>query len=229
MDARDIETVKRHLGAMFDELLAARRGDGAPAEHLPLEEDVSGGTPQGSPVSGDELSAAAASRWRLADERTGETYSWPEGLDEYETFRIFDCTTAPLGQYAVGKVTNVKNEYWGQLRPYFVVFKLGAGGGSKQPIAVFVAADDFEQTADYIAVIRGAGGKRGQRMFPPDQAPPQAYEGLSVVTFRDRIAGTQRFSGFNRLAVAANEEDAETMLRHAAIQVVLRHGPHGTE
>lgn len=228
MDTRDIETVQRHLGAMFDELLAARRDDAAPAEPSPVEEDVLRETLSGS-SSDDELAAAAMSLWRLADERRDETYSWPEGLDEYATFRVFDCTTAPLGQYAIGKVVNVEREYWGQRRPYFVVFKLGAGGGSKQPIAVFVAADNFEQTADYIAVIRGAGGPRGQRMFPPDQAPPTPYDGLSVVTFRDRVAGTPRFSGFNRLAVAANEEDVETMLRHAAIQVLLRHRPHATE
>ncbi|MGH3137269.1 MAG: hypothetical protein ACRDPV_12355 [Gaiellaceae bacterium] len=228
MDARDLETVQRHLGAMFEELLAARRGDGGQAEHLPGEEDISRETLEAS-SSDDELAAAAASLWRLADQRTDETYSWPEGLDEYASFRIFDCTNAPLGQYAIGKVLNVEREYWGQRRPYYVVFKLGAGGGSKQPIAVFVAADDFEQTADYVAVIRGAGGPRGQRMFSPDQVPPTAYDELSVVTFRDRVAGTPRFSGFNRLAVAANEEDVETMLRHAAIQVFLRHRSHETE
>src|SRR5262249_39992619 len=149
--------------------------------------------------------------------REGETYSWPEGPDEYDTFEIYE--NAVVGQYAIGKVDVAEREYWGSRRPYIVVFKLGAGGGSKQPISVFVAAEDCEPSHEYVAVVRGAGGPRGQRMFSPGEPLPAAYETLPTVVFRDRIEGTPRFSGYNKIGVVAAESDPETMLRHAAAQV----------
>jgi hypothetical protein len=60
-------------------------------------------------------------------------------------------------------------------------------------------------------------------MFDPGDQLPNAYDGMQIVTFRDRIAGTPKFRGYNKAGIVANESDHEAMLRHAAIQVALRH------
>ena len=116
-------------------------------------------------------------------------------------------------------------EYWGRPRPYMVVFRLGVGGGSKQPIAVFVAADNYETTHDYLAVIPRSWGSAGPAdvLLSGDTARALLGPGLDIAVFRDRIAGTDRFRGYNRLAVVANEIDSQSMMRHAALQVALRH------
>jgi hypothetical protein len=206
---------------MFEELEAAKTDSRSDEAQRARDEGTA--TPTEGDASADLGMRASLSNWRLIDTRRGETYSWPQGLEEYSSFHIYESTDAPLGSYAIAKVDMGANDYWGGRRPYFVVFRLGAGRGSKQPIVVFVAADDYETTRAYIAVVRGAGGPRGQRMFDTE-AVPAAYDNFEIVTFRDRIAGTTKFRGYVKAAVLAHEEDPETMLRHGAIQVALRPG-----
>jgi hypothetical protein len=222
LTTQELEIVQRHLNAMLSELMI--HGAEAQAEDIvPLNETVPGATSDDQSARDHDLMQAAQSEWRLLETREGESYSWPQGPDDYSEFRVYEPTNARLGRFAIGKIEMGAHEYWGRRRPYFVVFRLGSGGGSKQPLAVFVAADDHQETDEYVAVIRGSGGDRGQRMFDPEENLPPAYGNVSTVTFRDRIAGTPRFRGYRKLGVLAHADDARSMLRHAAIQAELRH------
>ena len=204
---------------MLDDLVTAKTDQGP--EQGPAAQDGGAAGPH-LDTPADAVVRAALSEWQLIETRRAETYSWPQGIEEFSSFDIYEATDPSLGRYGLAKVDMGANDYWGGRRPYFVVFRLGGGGGSKQPIVVFVAADDHEMTREYLAVIRGAGGERGQRMFGADDLP-SVYDRFQVVTFRDRIAGTAKFRGYNRAAVLAHERDPQTMLRHGAIQVALRH------
>ena len=220
MKSSEIEIVQRHFNAMCDELIRRKE------EPVTIETTQQEGyelKAQRRAPSDDLLEAVAHSKWALVGTREGETYSWPEGPDQYASFAIYESDNPELDRYAIGKVEAIDREYWGTKRPYFVVFRLPASGTSKQPIAVFVAADDYSTTREYVAAIRGAGGPRGQRMFAPSDAPPMAYESLRVVTFRDHVAGTPQFGGYDKLAVLVDEDDVDSAIRHAAIQVALRH------
>lgn len=161
--------------------------------------------------------------WTHIESREGETYSWPELLEEYVPFDVFEGRTpnGATSRWAIGECERVA--VWGKDRKYYIVFHLGAGGGSKQPICEFLEADDYDETGEVLAIIRGSGGPRGQRMFDPSAALPEQYDGLRIETYRDRIAGTDELRGWNKLAVVAHEDDHASMLRHAAIQVQLRH------
>jgi hypothetical protein len=219
MNQRQLKIARRHFDAMFQELIEDVGASG-PVGVLRTD-DSAGPKAAGADVPADALEQAARSSWELVEVREGETYSWPEGPDEYSSFAVYE--NDGLGQFAIGRVESGEREYWGRHRPYFVVFRLGAGGGSKHAISVFVAADDYDETREVVAVIRGAGGGRGQRMFDPAQELPGAYRHLPTGTFRDRIAGTPRFRGYDKQAVVAHEDDADTLLRHAAIQAAMRH------
>jgi hypothetical protein len=202
-----IEVIRRHMNAMFDELASSdeARG-GVMAVIAPARYD------DGIPTD-----------WTHVESREGETYSWPELLEEYTTFDVYEGRRQDgvTSRWAIGECERVA--VWGKDRKYYIVFRLGSGNGSKQPICEFLETDDYEATGDLVAIIRGSGGPRGQRMFDPGAALPRQYDGMRIETYRDRIAGTDQLRGWNKLAVVAHEEDSASMLRHAAIQVHLRH------
>lgn len=209
-----VDILRRHGSAACDELEELFK---APSS-LALADDP-------LPEVADFLQSADGlpSDWRLVETREGESYRWPEGREEYATFRVFEGRTQDDNtvQYAIGQVASL--DVWGMERTYFVVFHLGAGRGSKQPIVVFLAADDYEQSHECVAIIRGKGGGRGQQMFAPGDDLPAAYDGMRIEVFRDRIQGTSRRRGYDKLAVIARDDDIDTMLRHASIQVQMRH------
>jgi hypothetical protein len=149
--------------------------------------------------------------WTLVETRDGITYSWPDGnIDRYDSFDVYQGA----GLLAIGRgpTASVK----GRPRRYAVVFQLGVGGGSPRPVTTFVEADDFESSGELVSVIRGKGAS-GRQMFAPGDALPDGYENLRVERFADRIAGH-----YDRLAVVAHEDDAETMLDHAEAQIRTR-------
>jgi hypothetical protein len=209
-----IRIIRKHVNACLDELESLEGADlGAMSEG-------------GSEMTASAPAAAVTeipTEWVLIESREDETYSWPTLLEEYVRFDVYEGTSSDgrRTRWAVGECERVG--VWGKDRKYYIVFRLGTGGGSKQPICEFLEPDDYNETNELVAIIRGAGGPRGQQMFDPGDDLPSAYEGMRVETYRDRIAGMPDFRGWNKLAVVAREDDVETMLRHAAIQVALRH------
>ena len=120
-------------------------------------------------VDADPAFGAAATRtggapldlpedWRLMRERDGESYRWPEGPDRYQPYRVFIGTTRAEGAVQIGLGETVRKNKWGRDRKYVVAFL--SAGSPQRPLVEFVAADDYEQTRELVAVIRGSDGGR---------------------------------------------------------------------
>jgi len=158
------------------------------------------------PVEGD---------WEFIEERTGERYPWPTGVDNYDQFWVY---RAPDGRlFGVGKVTE---GYDG--RDFWMTFYLGAGGGSKRPVVMFVAADDYATTSDTAAIIRGKGAT-GKAMFGMDEELPEIYadDRFDIQLYKSRVNPKSGYS-YNKAGVIVKADDHVGMLRHAQAQVDLR-------
>lgn len=153
--------------------------------------------------------------WEFVESRDGVSYRWPKEVETYESYRVFRRDSKE-GSLLMALAAAPAAEFFGRMRKYNVVFLLGSGGGSPSPVAVFTACDDFEETQQFAAIIRGKG-ETGNEMFAPGDQLPAGYEHLTIETFRDRIP---QKGSFNRLAVIA-DSDGE-MLGHGALQVRTR-------
>jgi hypothetical protein len=156
--------------------------------------------------------ADLAEDWRLVREREGQSYQWPEDRERYSRYRVFLGTTRAEGAVHIGLGDTVRENKWGRDRQYIVAFL--SSGSPQHPLAEFVAADDYEQTRELVAVIRGSDG--GRRMYGAGDALPQVYkDGFRTQLYSERVA----YQGvWNKLVVVAREDDHETMLNHALIQ-----------
>jgi hypothetical protein len=171
---------------------------------------------EGAPEKPDALArrqtADLPEDWRLVREREGEAYRWPNGRDRYSPYRVFLGTTRAEGAVQVGLGETIRTNKWGRDRKYVVAFL--SGGSPQQPLVEFVAADDYEQTRELVAVIRGSDG--GRRMYGAGDALPALYtERFRTQTYNERIVYP---GAWNKVVVVAREDDAEAMLNHALIQ-----------
>jgi hypothetical protein len=175
------------------------------------------------PVGADRASAKAASGarggrvdlpedWRLVREREGESYRWPKRRDRYAPYRVFMGTTRAEGAVQVGLGETIRKNAWGRDRKYVVAFL--SSGSPQEPLVEFVATDDYEQTRELVAVIRGSDG--GRRMYGAGDALPAVYtERFRTQIYNERIT----YPGvWNKVVVIAREDDDEAMLNHALIQ-----------
>jgi hypothetical protein len=176
-----------------------------------------------TPVGADGASSQAAARarggaadlagdWRLVREREGESYRWPQGRDRYAPYRVFMATTRAEGAVQIGLGETLRKNRWGRDRKYVVAFL--SSGSPQQPLVEFVAADDYDQTRELVAVIRGSDG--GRRMYGAGDALPAVYtERFRTQIYNERIMYP---GAWNKLVVVAREDDDEAMLNHALIQ-----------
>jgi hypothetical protein len=150
--------------------------------------------------------------WSLVREREGESYRWPEARDGYAPYRVFLGLTHAEGAVHIGLGETVRESSWGRNRKYVVAFL--SSGSPQQPIAEFVAADDYQETRELVAVVRGSDG--GRRMYSVGDALPRVYqERFRTALYSDRV----RYPGvWNKVVVVAREDDHATMLDHALIQ-----------
>ena len=157
--------------------------------------------------------------WRLLHEREGESYRWPKRRDEYDPYRVFIGTTRGEGAVQIGLGETIRENAWGRARKYVVAFL--SGGAPQHPLAEFVAADDFEDTRELVAVIRGSDG--GRRMYGIGDTLPATYvEHFRTQLYNERVVhpGT-----WNKLVVVAREDETVAMLNHALIQSRRRYRP----
>jgi hypothetical protein len=156
--------------------------------------------------------ADLAEGWRLVREREGQSYQWPEERERYSRYRVFMGTTRAEGAVHISLGETLRKNKWGRDRKYVVAFL--SSGSPQQPLAEFVAADDYEETRDLVAVIRGSDG--GRRMYGVGDALPQVYrEGFRTQMYNERVD----YPGvWSKVVVVAREDDEETMLNHALIQ-----------
>jgi hypothetical protein len=150
--------------------------------------------------------------WRLLREREGESYRWPTGRDRYKPYRVFMGTTRAEGAVQVGLGETIRKNRWGRDRKYVVAFL--SAGSPQQPLVEFVAADDYEQTRELVAVIRGSDG--GRRMYGVGDTLPAVYtERFRTQIYNDRVVHP---GAWNKIVVVAREDDHEAILNHALIQ-----------
>ncbi len=150
--------------------------------------------------------------WRSVQTRDGESYRWPDGRDYYSRYRVFMATTRAEGAVQIGLGETIRKNKWGRDRKYVVAFL--SGGSPQQPLAEFVAADDYERTRELVAVIRGSDGAR--RMYGGGDTLPTIYtDRFRTQIYSERV--TYR-GAWNKIVVVAGEDDDETMLNHALIQ-----------
>ena len=175
----------------------------------PLDADGPSGE-GGAPARG--LSADLPEDWRLVREREGESYQWPGERDRYGRYRVFLGTTRSEGAVHIGLGETIRKNKWGRDRKYVVAFL--SSGSPQQPLAEFVAADDYEQTRELVAVVRGSDG--GRRMYGAGDALPGVYKkGFRTQMYSERII----YRGvWNKVVVVAREDDDETILNHALLQ-----------
>jgi hypothetical protein len=175
------------------------------------------------PVGADGTSAKPTARarpepadlptdWRVVREREGESYRWPKRHDRYAPYRVFVGTTRAEGAVQLGLGETIRKNAWGRDRKYVVAFL--SSGSPQEPLAEFVATDDYEQTRELVAVIRGSDG--GRRMYGVGDALPAVYtERFRTQIYNERIAYP---GAWNKVVVVAREDDDEAMLNHALIQ-----------
>ncbi len=150
--------------------------------------------------------------WRLLTEREGESYGWPKGVDRYKPYRVFIGTTRAEGAVQIGLGETIRKNKWGRDRKYVVAFL--SAGSPQQPLVEFVAADDYEQTRDLVAVIRGSDG--GRRMYGVGDTLPAVYaERFRTEVYNERVVYP---GAWNKIVVVAREDDDEAILNHALIQ-----------
>jgi hypothetical protein len=150
--------------------------------------------------------------WNLVQEREGESYRWPKGRDRYTRYRVFMGPTRAEGAVQVGLGETVRKNRWGRDRKYVVAFL--SAGAPQQPLVEFVAADDYEQTHELVAVIRGSDG--GRRMYGAGDTLPAVYtERFRTQRYNERVVHP---GAWNKIVVVAREDDDEAILNHALIQ-----------
>jgi hypothetical protein len=167
-------------------------------------------TDKASPPAGG--TAEFAVDGRLVREREGQSYQWPGTREHYSRYRVFIGTTRAEGAVHIGLGETIRENKWGRDRKYLVAFL--SSGSPQQPLAEFVAADDYEETRELVAVIRGSDG--GRRMYGPGDALPGVYEKrFRTQMYNERVL----YQGvWNKAVVVAGEDDDATILNHALIQ-----------
>ncbi len=180
--------------------------------HDPIIESVGAdGAPSAAAPAGGRT-GRLPDDWRLVGEREGQSYQWPGTHEHYRRYRIFAGTTRPEGAVHIGLGETIRENKWGRDRKYVVAFL--SGGSPQQPLAEFVAADDYAETRELVAVIRGSDG--GRRMYGAGDALPDVYkERFRTQMYSERVD----FQGvWNKAVVVAAEDDDATILNHALIQ-----------
>jgi hypothetical protein len=155
---------------------------------------------------------ALPENWRLVRERAGESYRWPKRRDHYARYRVFMGTTRAEGAVQIGLGETIRKNTLGRDRKYVVAFL--SSGSPQEPLVEFVAADDYEETSELVAVIRGSDGAR--RMYGVGDALPKVYaERFRTDIYSERIT---RPGAWNKRVAVVRDDDHEAMLTHALIQ-----------
>jgi hypothetical protein len=156
--------------------------------------------------------------WTHVDDLGGQTHRWPEGTAHFERFEIYETADA-LGtvRIAIAYADQDAINLGKHPRAYLMTF-LVVGMSKRDPIVLFTATDDHDQTGDWVAIIKGKG-PNGNEMFAHGDELPAPYAGMQIDGYRDRVDQPYRA---NRLAVVAPGGDTDVILDHALIQLRLR-------
>lgn len=153
--------------------------------------------------------------WRLVDEQHGISYTWGGDHDVYDPFRTYEAETSRgMPRLAIGKCERART--FGLDRVYYIVVAIGPAGGMRA-ISEFLATDDYNETRDVIAIIKGKEGSG--RQFDRPEELPAVYSSWSTAPYKERV----NYPGaYLKQALVCNEEDYEAMLNHSLAQIQLR-------
>ena len=99
-------------------------------------------------------------------------------------YHVFMATTRTEGAVQIGLGETIRKNAWGRDRKYAVAFL--SSGSPQEPLVEFVAADNYEQTHELVAVIRGSDG--GRRMHGAGDALPAVdTERFRTQIYNERI------------------------------------------
>jgi hypothetical protein len=174
------------------------------------------GSADGSPVEvrGDGVRDLPL-RWEPVRELDGQSYRWPKYRERYIRYRIFVGNTNQSGTVQIALGEAPRAAAWGRERKYVIAFL--TSGSPQIPLVEFLEVDDYEQTHELIAIVRGSDG--GKRMYDPHESLPASYEPFRIETYRERVDFPR---AWNKLAVIAHEDDTTAMLNHALLQARRR-------
>jgi hypothetical protein len=180
-----------------------------------------GAVDRSSPADDQRSSEAAADdivlpeEWRPIDESSGVRYTWGEDHDIYDPFLTYECST-PKGKarMAIGKCR--RTPVRGKDRIYYIAINIGPEGGMRA-IAEFLATDDYDETGEVIAIIKGKEGTA--RQFDSADELPPIYRNWNTITYRDRVDYPRSYL---KQGLVCHEDDAEAMLNHSLVQIQLR-------
>jgi hypothetical protein len=155
--------------------------------------------------------------WRRMRELRREQYEWPPergGLEVYEPYVVYEADDGlQLGLAYLNRPAHQR----GKDRKMVWVFQVGHGGETPgRPLTPFFGADDYDETHELIAYIRGKG-ESGRGFYGRGDTLPAGYAGFRIEDYQSRIAG-----GFDKFCVVVDEGDTATMLTHAAVQIAHR-------
>ena len=177
-------------------------------------------TPVGGEAAARGPAAAADSElpteWRFVRELEDQSYAWPQERETYRRYRVFAADTARHGtvHIAIGEAGRAKA--WGRDRTYLIAFL--TSGAPQVPLVEFLEVDDYEQTHELLAIIRGSDG--GKKMYGPGDSLPDVYtQHFRTEVYSDRVVYPR---SWNKLAVIAREDDHTTILNHALVQARRR-------
>ena len=157
-------------------------------------------------------------KWDAVRELPEQVYRWPEYEERYLRYVVYAGETATEGMVHIALGKAPREEAWGRKRNYIVGFL--TNGGPQTPLVEFLETDDYEQSREFLAVVRGNGGSRGRKMYGPGDSLPEIYvEKFRTEVYSDRI---QYPGSWNKIAVIAHGDDYATMLNHALVQARRR-------
>jgi hypothetical protein len=167
------------------------------------------------PQAASEARTDLVTGWQLVDQREGQVYQWPEVLEHYDRYHVYRGETQREGTVYIALGWAVRPGAWGMDRTYVVSFL--SKRAPQTPLAEFLATDDYAETGELVAVIRGSDG--GRKMYGPTEDLPPAYAQFRIASYRDRVHAK---GSWNKLAVIAADTDTDTILNHALIQARRR-------
>jgi hypothetical protein len=154
-------------------------------------------------------------KWKPLRTAHGIEYRWGEDVDVYDPFITYEgLTSKGKAVLAIGKCQRTRTH--GRDRIYYIVINIGPEGGMR-PIAEFLATDDYEDTGEVIAIIKGKEGT-GRQFDTAEELPP-IYRNWETVTYRDRVDYP---SSYLKQGLVCSEDDFTTMLNHSLAQILLR-------
>jgi len=198
----ELRVTDQALQAFMDGGPASEAGGGVPASPPPIPP---------APPAAMQLTAAWAPRPKF-------TYLWPDGKtrESYEEAYEADVTLPSGQQHFVIGYTNRKSA--GMNRRRVIVFL----GRVPQivPVVEFSGANDFATSKRVASVIKDAGNKhvRSQADLPVE------YQGFPTVIYSDVVVGPY---AARSMAVLAQDDDRDLMLRHAIVRAKAKGMIHG--